>query len=199
MRKFLRDFKKKFPYSKLYPQNIFDLNKIEVGKWSYGPFSLYTYNNDNEMLSIGHCVSLSMGVTFVAGGNHHMDTISTFPFSFIMGVGAQYVPLTKGKIVIADDVWIGTNAIVLSGVTIGQGAVIAAGSVVVKDVEPYAIVGGNPAKLIKYRFDEAIRTKLLSIMDFSRITPDKIMDFQKEISLAIDAATLDKLLFKLNK
>ena len=70
---------------------------------------------------------------------------------------------TKGSIIVKDDVWIGTNAIICSGVTIGQGAIIAAGAVVTKDVAPYAIVGGNPAKVIKYRFDEEIRNKLLSI------------------------------------
>ena len=75
---------------------------------------------------------------------------------------------TKGSIIVKDDVWIGTNAIICSGVTIGQGAIIAAGAVVTKDVAPYAIVGGNPAKVIKYRFDEGIRNKLLEI-DISRL------------------------------
>lgn len=67
---------------------------------------------------------------------------------------------SKGNIVIKDDVWIGQNAIICSGVTVGQGAVVAAGAVVTKDVEPYAIVGGNPAKFIKYRLDESLRKKL---------------------------------------
>lgn len=67
------------------------------------------------------------------------------------------------KIVIKDDVWIGQNAIICSGVTVGQGAVIAAGAVVTKDVEPYAIVGVNPAKFIKYRLDETLRKKLEKI------------------------------------
>ena len=71
--------------------------------------------------------------------------------------------MAKGDIVVGDDVWIGENAIVCSGVTIGQGAIVAAGAIVTKDIEPYAIVGGNPAKVIKYRFNENIRKKLIQI------------------------------------
>ena len=69
----------------------------------------------------------------------------------------------KGDIIVKDDVWICTNSIICSGVTIGQGAIVAAGSVVTKDVEPYAVVGGNPAKIIKYRFDDVLRKKLCQI------------------------------------
>lgn len=75
---------------------------------------------------------------------------------------------SKGPIVIGNDVWIGMDSMILSGVTIGQGAVIAAGSVVTKDVPPYAIVGGNPAKVIKYRFEPQIIDRLLKI-EFSNI------------------------------
>jgi serine acetyltransferase len=70
---------------------------------------------------------------------------------------------SKGDIVIGDDVWIGTNAIICSGVKIGQGVIVAAGAVITKDVEPYAIAGGNPAKVIKYRFDEELREKLVKV------------------------------------
>lgn len=72
-----------------------------------------------------------------------------------------------------DDVWIATNALILSGVTIGRGAIVAAGAVVVKDVPPYAIVGGNPAKILKYRFSLEIRESLMK-MDFSLLTKEYI-------------------------
>ena len=76
--------------------------------------------------------------------------------------------LTKGKIIVKDDVWIGMSVLILSGITIGQGAVIAAGSVVTKDVPPYAIVGGNPAKILKYRFSSEIIEKVKNV-DLSKI------------------------------
>nr|WP_275298384.1 hypothetical protein [Clostridium sp. YIM B02555] len=71
--------------------------------------------------------------------------------------------LTKGPLIIDDEVWIGDKALILSGVHIGKGAIVAAGSVVVHDVPPYAIVGGNPAKVIKYRFSSTIINKIMSI------------------------------------
>jgi acetyltransferase-like isoleucine patch superfamily enzyme len=86
-------------------------------------------------------------VKFLLSGNHQYDIISTYPYELLVvksrgrGVG---IAVAKGNIVIGDDVWIGANAIICSGVTIGQGAIVAAGAVVVKDVEPYSIVGGNP-------------------------------------------------------
>jgi acetyltransferase-like isoleucine patch superfamily enzyme len=196
MRKFQKEFKKRFPNTKLAPQNFFDLNKIKIGNWSYGPFTFYTYNNKEEQLIIGNCVSLAAGVTFIAGGNHHMSTLSTFPFSHSMGVGNIYRPFTKGVITISDDVWIGTNAIILSGVKIGQGAVIAAGSVVTKDVEPYAIVAGNPARLIKYRFEREIIQKLIDNIDFSKITPEKFLNQQTIFSETIDRTNIDEILTK---
>ena len=71
--------------------------------------------------------------------------------------------MSKGDICIKDDVWIGENALILSGVTIGQGAVVGAGAVVTKDIEPYSIVCGVPARIIKYRFDEELRRELIKM------------------------------------
>jgi serine acetyltransferase len=88
-------------------------------------------------------------------------------------MGEECEATSKGDIIIKDDVWIGANAIILSGVTIGQGALIGAGAVVTKDVPPYAIVGGNPAKVIKYRFSEKVIKKLLEF-DFSKLDQNKI-------------------------
>ena len=120
-----------------------------------------------------------------------MNTISTYPFKE-KNFGAVNEALSKGDIIIGDDVWFGTNALICSGVKIGQGAVIAAGAVVTKDVEPYAIVGGNPAKLIKYRFSEPLRKRLCNI-DLVKLY-DK---FTKEdidlIYSDLNEETLDKL------
>ena len=93
-----------------------------------------------------------------------MIFFSTYPYELLILKSREGgIAVAKGDIVIGDDVWIGENAIICSGVTIGQGAIVAAGAVVTKDVEPYAIVGGNPAKVIKYRFDENICKKLLQV------------------------------------
>jgi virginiamycin A acetyltransferase len=102
------------------------------------------------------------------GGNHDVTRISSFPFG-IKFTNNNYKllktvqPLTKGDVIIWSDVWIGERVTILSGVCIGHGAVIAAGSVVTKNVLPYAIVGGNPAQEIKKRFNEEIIDKLLEL------------------------------------
>lgn len=148
-------------------KNIFDIEKVSVGKMSYGPLEVYDWGSDNEKLSIGNYVSIASGVKFILGGNHYYNTFSTYPFK-VMCLGEEREAYSNGPIVINDDVWIATDSIILSGVNVGKGAVIAAGSVVVKDVPPYSIVGGNPAKVIKYRFDKKIIDKLVNI-DFNKI------------------------------
>ena len=107
-------------------------------------------------------------ITIYLGGNHNTNWITTYPFGHIYtdkfnsfnGVGH---PKSKGNVIIGNDVWIGDNVIIMSGITIGNGAVIANNSHIVKDVEPYSIVGGNPAKLIKYRFTKEQIEKLEKI------------------------------------
>ena len=100
---------------------------------------------------------------------------------------------SKGDIIIKDDVWIGTNAIILSGVTIGQGAIIAAGAVVTKDVPPYAIAGGNPAQIIKYRFEPEIIEKLKKF-DYSKLTEEKIQKLGLKLYKEITKENVDNLL-----
>ena len=141
---------------------VADLSNIKVGKKSYGSLNIVDSGIDKTQLIIGSYCSISDDVQFLLSGEHNLSTISTFPFKVkcfreIKEAGA------KGNIIVKDDVWIGSNAIICSGVTIEQGAVIAAGAVVTKDVPPYAIVGGNPAKIIKYRISEKCIEKLLKI------------------------------------
>ena len=108
--------------------------------------------------------AIADGVKFLLSGNHQYDIISTYPYELlVLNSNEAGIAVAKGDIVVGDDVWIGADAIICSGVTIGQGAIVAAGAIITKDVEPYAIVGGNPAKVIKYRFSESIRRKLVQI------------------------------------
>ncbi len=139
-----------------------DFSRINVGKKTYGALNIVDHSPDNLRLQIGSYCSIAPNVLFLLGGEHQIRSISTYPFK-VKVFGAQKEAGSKGNIVVQDDVWIGANAIICSGVTIGQGAVIAAGAVVTKNVEPYAIVGGNPASFIKWRFDESLRKKLLSV------------------------------------
>ncbi|HKK73661.1 MAG TPA: CatB-related O-acetyltransferase [Saprospiraceae bacterium] len=128
----------------------------------------YHFDFIGDKLIIGKFCMIASDVTFIMnGGNHLTDAISTYPFAIFGGSwagamdGKNYP--SKGDTLIGNDVWIGHRATIMPGVTIGDGAVIGTGSTVVKDVPPYAVVGGNPARVIKKRFSEEDITQLLEI------------------------------------
>lgn len=149
--------------------NDFDFDLVSVGNFSYGDLFVLSANKVNK-LKIGHFCSIADNVKFILNSDHPTNHISTYPFkTMILNKGPEAI--SKGDIVIEDDVWIGSSSMIMSGVKVGQGAIVAAGAVVTKDVPPYAIVGGVPAKVIKYRFDEKIIEKLLNI-DFSEVNKD---------------------------
>jgi virginiamycin A acetyltransferase len=127
----------------------FPLNCVEIGNNSYGPINAFFYGQQNEKLVIGNYCSIAGNVKFLLGGEHRTDRPSSYPIEHFNSRGTKNSSFTKGPIVVSDHVWIGFGSLILSGVTIGKGAVIAAGAVVVKDVEEYTIVGGNPAKVIR--------------------------------------------------
>ena len=154
------------------PGNDFDLGCVTVGRYTYGVLNVYNYNF-GEKLKIGDFCSIASNVMFVLNADHNTETISTFPFKAKCLFSGQQEALSKGDIVIDDDVWIGYGATILSGVHIGQGAVIAAGAIVTKDVPPYAIVGGMPARIIKYRFDQDTIDELLKV-DYSKLTREVV-------------------------
>jgi acetyltransferase-like isoleucine patch superfamily enzyme len=150
-----------------------------VGEFTYGVgnINIYYWNSGNykqdgtpldepAYLDIGKYCSISGHILVYMGGNHHYEWASQYPFGHLhQNIFDNHIaegqPWSKGGVKIGNDVWIGTYATIHSGVTIGDGAVIASNAVITKDVEPYSIVGGNPSKLIKYRFSEDIRNKLL--------------------------------------
>lgn len=124
----------------------------------------YDFNGDR--LIIGKFCQIAAGVEFVMNGaNHRMNTVTTFPFNIFEGWEAEAPALSelplKGDTVVGNDVWIGQNATILPGVHIGDGAIIGLNSTVAGDVEPYTIVAGNPARLIRRRFDEELTALLL--------------------------------------
>lgn len=139
---------------------------VEIGVGTYvNGVDLYCWDS-RVKLSIGRYCSIADKITIVAGGEHDMNWVSTYPFIPRWQVESLYhtqKPRYKGNIIIGNDVWIGNNAVILSGVTISDGAVIGAGSVVTKDVPPYCIAVGNPAKVVKKRFSDATVAKLLDI------------------------------------
>lgn len=128
----------------------------------------YHFDFVGDQLLIGKFCMIASGVTFIMNGaNHLTDAISTYPFAIFSNgwegamEGKSYP--TKGNTVIGNDVWIGHRATIMPGVTVGDGAIIATNATVTKDVPPYAVVGGNPAKVIKLRFTEAEITRLLAL------------------------------------
>lgn len=154
---------------------------IEVGDYSYydDPDEperfeercvLHHYEELGDRLIIGRFCAIASGVHFIMNGaNHSMAGFSTFPFQIFGGAWAEgfdvesYKSELRGDTTVGHDVWIGMEATIMPGVTIGHGAIVAAKAVVTADVPPYAIVGGNPAKLIRHRFPAELTRRLLAL------------------------------------
>jgi len=146
----------------VFLKDIITNPQIEVGDFSYyddpeNPLNfeknvLYLFDFIGDKLKIGKFCQIATGVKFIMNGaNHAMGGISTYPFNFI-GASVHHFIGNKGDTIVENDVWIGYNATLLPGIKVGSGAIIGAGAVVTKDVEPYAIVAGNPARVIRMRF-----------------------------------------------
>lgn len=166
---------------------------LTVGVNSYGALNIDTSGNSNEGLIIGSYCSISNQSTFLLSGEHRFNSFSSYPFEEMI-FKEKVKEKTKGKIILDDDVWIGDQVLVLSGVRIGKGAIVAAGCVVTKDVPPYAIVGGIPNKIIKYRFSKQIIQKLQGI-DYSGIDLSKID--RKYLEMPVDDSNIDQLITQL--
>jgi virginiamycin A acetyltransferase len=162
-----------------FPRVCFIKNTVSNPKIIIGDYTYYDdpidsenfernvlYHFGEECLIIGKFCALGTGVQFIMNGaNHSLSGFSTYPF-YIFGNGwenFQPEEFSKGDMIVGNDVWIGYDSLIMPGVKIGDGAVIGARSVVTRDVEPYGIVGGNPARLIRKRFSEEIIEELLAI------------------------------------
>lgn len=144
-----------------------DRKLVSIGDYTYGSPQVHSWD-DSTKLTIGKFCSIAEGVTFLLGGEHRLDWVTTFPFNVFHEAWPSAKdfkghPQTKGDILVGNDVWIGKDSMILSGVQIGDGAVIAAGSLITSEVQPYSIVGGNPAKLIRKRFSDEDIEKLLQL------------------------------------
>jgi virginiamycin A acetyltransferase len=163
--------------SMVFLKSVVTNPQIEVGDYTYyhsfeDPLGFeqnvrYAFPFVGDKLIIGRFCSIACGATFLLnGGNHLTDTVSSFPFG-IFGQGWDHAMPDqwphRGDIVVGNDVWIGFEGTLLPGVKVGDGAVIAAKSVVASDVPPYAVVGGNPARVIRYRHAEADIARLLEL------------------------------------
>lgn len=178
-------------YDKLaFLKHFIKASNIFIGDYTYfddsryGPEKfeeynvLYNHNVSKVKLVIGKFCAIAAETRFIMTGDHKLDAISTYPFPvFGGGWETAYNILdlpTKGDLVVGNDVWFGYDSLIRGGVTIGDGAIIATRAVVVKDVPPYAIVAGNPAKVVKMRFDDKTIERLLQISwwnwDIEKIT-----------------------------
>jgi acetyltransferase-like isoleucine patch superfamily enzyme len=140
-----------------YPQ-------YEIGRHTYGIPRIYSWN-EGATFKIGAFCSISSNVKIFLGGEHRTDWVTTYPFNYLWKSARNIKghPTTKGDIIIGNDVWIGAGAVILSGLTIGDGAVVGTNAVVTKDIPAYTIVAGNPAGIVKNRFDEQTISKLLEL------------------------------------
>jgi chloramphenicol O-acetyltransferase type B len=165
----MRDFFKR----KLQPVSIpinqpFSLSnphaQWSIGRGTYGDPHIHDWG-EGARLKVGAFCSIANGVKIFLGGEHRIDWITTYPFNVLWPQAQEFAghPATKGDVSIGNDVWIATDAVILSGVSIGDGAVIGARAVVTKNVAPYSVVAGNPARAMRTRFEQSAIERLLKV------------------------------------
>lgn len=140
--------------------------RATVGAHTYGVCTIHVGRGEGARVRVGSYCSIAVGVEIVIGGNHRPDWVSTYPFRVLWGLPGALNdghPRPEPDIEIGSDVWIGTKAMILPGVKIGHGAVIGARAVVTKDVRPYAVVGGVPARELRRRFSDEQIEGLLAL------------------------------------
>ena len=161
-------------------------NYAQIGDWTYGNPSVMRWGTDHKFI-VGKYSSIGPDVSILLGGNHRHDWITTSQLpaetfqayeKFPNAKNIENFIYSKGNIVVGNDVWIGAKSIILSGSTVGDGAVVAAGSVVSGEVRPYSIVAGNPAREIKMRFNESTIKRLL-IIKWWNFSDEKVNEFSK--------------------
>ena len=184
--------KNKHNFTKL--KHYTKISDIKVGKGTYGILDIKKYGGENSKLYIGNYCSIANDCVFLLGGEHNYKKISTYPFkAYYLNEGES---TNNGDIIIDDDVWIGYGSTILSGVRIGQGAIIGAKSVVAKDIPPYAVYVGN--RIIKYRFNENIIEKLLKA-NYDNLSKDKILKNIEKLYENINENNVEEIINIINK
>ena len=176
-----------------YIKNVVQAPNISIGDYTYyddnvaaAEFErnnvLFNYPEFGDKLIIGKFCQIAQNVKFIMGAaNHRLSSVTTYPFNVFGGLWQENTPPHlkqlphKGDTIIGNDVWIGRESVIMPGVKIGDGSIIAAYSIVTKDVEPYSVVGGNPAKFIKKRFDNEL-IKLLLKTKWWDFSPEKLVE-----------------------
>lgn len=176
--------------------NRFDMRLVSVGLDTYGSLNIYTYSGKNCNLIIGNYVSVADGVQFILGGNHNYNKLFLYPFKKKYFKTAESE--AKGDIIIEDDVWIGKNVIILSGVKIGKGSVIGAGAVVAKDIPEFSVAIGNPIKIIKRRFNENILEKI-SMIEYDKEMVKKLLKNPKFLDMELNEENIELILRKIKE
>lgn len=166
-------------HTSCFIKNVVKAPNISIGDYTYYDDAedpagfeknnvLFNYPEFGDRLIIGKFCAIASGVRFIMGpANHRISSVTTYPFHVFGGAWAERTPPhmdqlpRKGDTVIGNDVWIGRESVILPGVKIGDGAIVAACSVVSGDIPPYAVFGGNPARLVKMRFDQELIGLLL--------------------------------------
>lgn len=185
---------KKNPHNNIYIKcySKMPLSVVSAGRYSYGTLHIHYYGNPKERLEIGSFCSIANDVHFILGGEHHPELFFNYTLKRTMGLDFDHSDdRCKGPIIIGDDVWIGANSTILSGVTIENGAIIAAGSVVTKNIPAYSICIGN--KVYKYRFKESIIEELKEI-DYDRLSIAKMSKRIDEIYAKVDSEAIKEVL-----
>ncbi|MBI5191628.1 MAG: CatB-related O-acetyltransferase [Nitrospirae bacterium] len=132
----------------------------DIGEWTYGKPKIWDWGL-GARFKVGRYSSFATGTVILLGGEHRTNWVTVYPFDvYFPDAKSRPCNYSKGDVVIGNDVWIGQDAMILSGITVGDGAVVAARSVVTRDVPPYAVVAGNPARIIKYRFPDDVIERL---------------------------------------
>jgi len=170
---------------------------VGVGTYGVGEQTVLLFRNDDRVV-IGKYCSMAYGVTIVASGEHNYRGVANFPFAAVLKGDVDRDTFSKGSVRIGNDVWIGANATILSGVTIGDGAVVAAGSVVTEPVPPFAIVGGVPASIIKYRFQAETIERLLRVCWWNW-SPEQIEQNMNLFYLPVDEFLSNAIVVEMNQ
>ena len=188
--KLCKEWRNRNPHNETGIINDFPFDRVSVGKKTYGDLYVLAFNKENH-LEIGNYVSIAPGTIFILSADHYLNHLSTYPFRTKI-INGELEGVSKGDIIVEDDAWIGQGVTILSGVRIGQGAAIAAGSVVSKDVPSYAVAAGVPARVIRYRFEKEI-IRYLKGLDYSGLDDEMIKGHEQDLYTDLEKKSLAEI------